>query len=359
MQITEGLSEEAARSQLLSVSARWIVVAAGLIFTLWHPGPIADLRLQLLILFLLAAFNFYLHTQFLMRRQVPYALAFGASAADVLLVTILVISQGGFPSGFFLLYLPAVLVFSAVFSTKATLQLTIGAMLVYALVVFGSVEVGENTLPIIIMRLVTLAAVAACGHLMWRIRWLGNQMGLGLQPGPRGAYLDEMLPLTVRWSVIVSTLAVVLWTATDESVLPARILPIMALMAVNFYLHGRYVAGRTSGLALPAFATLLDLALITGFILMGPEPQGIQSPFFVLYYPVVLASALAFPLSLSVGITLVSAAVYAVACALAGGSLPAAADLGALVERIIILAAVGALGITCRNWWQGRSRLGI
>src|SRR5262245_43492587 len=60
--------EVSASGQLVIVTARWVLVLAGLLLALWSPGPIGQIRLHVLTLLILAVGNFYLHAQLLMRR---------------------------------------------------------------------------------------------------------------------------------------------------------------------------------------------------------------------------------------------------------------------------------------------------
>ena len=62
-------SEDLAQGQIVIVSARWILVIAGLVLTLWAPDKIGTLRIQLMVLLILAVANFYLHAQLLMRKR--------------------------------------------------------------------------------------------------------------------------------------------------------------------------------------------------------------------------------------------------------------------------------------------------
>src|SRR5216683_1320111 len=75
-------TEDLSYGQIVLVSARWILVVVGLILTLWDPAPISTLRIQLLVIFLVAAANFYLHAQALMKRPVPSQVIYAASAVD-------------------------------------------------------------------------------------------------------------------------------------------------------------------------------------------------------------------------------------------------------------------------------------
>ena len=160
----------------------------------------------------------------------------------------------------------------------------------------------------------------------------------------------------VRWFVIAAGVVIALGAANDANAFVLGILPVVVFMATNFYLHGSYLAQRPANSGLIAAASLVDLAVITGIVLFWPEAEqrGLASPFFIMYYPVVLAFAFVMPRMAAVAYTLVALAAYTGACLLAdasvftlpeeiGGGLNVVAVEG-LVARLIALAAMGGLG---------------
>src|SRR5438105_1213944 len=84
-------AEDLSFGQIVLVSARWILVVVGLVLTLWNPAPIGTLRIELLVIFLMAGVNFYLHAQTLMKRRVSAEIIYAASAADLFVVTLFVL----------------------------------------------------------------------------------------------------------------------------------------------------------------------------------------------------------------------------------------------------------------------------
>ncbi len=160
-----------------------------------------------------------------------------------------------------------------------------------------------------------------------------------------------------RWFVIAAAMVLVLWTANDVDKLVFAIVPVVALVGMNFYLHGRHLAERPANRGLITVSSLIDLSVITGVILLWTQQTGILSPFYVMYYPVVLAFAFVMPPRISVTYTAAVLAAYAGTCILAeiaAGTdsyilLNANADISvpaikALVIRLITLGAMGALG---------------
>jgi hypothetical protein len=156
-----GRSEDLALGQGVIIAARWAVVAAGLILAVIAPPSAAVLRTQVLLILGLAVCNFALQAQILRRRRTLAAVAYAASAADIAIITALVVADGGFASGLYVFYFPAMLALSVAFP----LELTI----VYAAAILAAmVGVAWLTMPAdggqdIVIRCLMLVAVALCG----------------------------------------------------------------------------------------------------------------------------------------------------------------------------------------------------
>jgi esterase/lipase superfamily enzyme len=154
--------------QPVIVTARWIFVVSGLILAIWNAETIDLLRLQLIVIFLLAIENFYVHAQLLTGKPVRSHVIYVSSAADLLLISILILFQGGFDSSLYVFYFPAIAALSVAFSSQHTAEYTAGAMAVYATFsAFSIMDVDE--ILIIISRLLMIAAVAFCANRYWQI----------------------------------------------------------------------------------------------------------------------------------------------------------------------------------------------
>jgi hypothetical protein len=158
-------------------------------------------------------------------------------------------------------------------------------------------------------------------------------------------FFGQTVILWARWSVIVAGIVLVLWTSTSISHLTQTVPFFLALMAMNFFLHGRYVMGSPLNRAVVTVASVIDLILITAIVVLWPGSHGLSNQFFVLYFPVVFAFALVFTRRIEAAYTVMAMAAYAAAC-LATGTV--ALDLGyddkVLVMRLIVIAAMGFLG---------------
>jgi hypothetical protein len=121
---------------------------------------------------LVAVQTFYLHAQLLKRNRVPEALVYAASAVDLIVVSALILLQGGFDSNLYIFYFPAIVAFSVAFRPETTVVFAFATLLSYACIClgdFGSEGVTDHDLQTLLTRLIALAAVAFCGALYWKI----------------------------------------------------------------------------------------------------------------------------------------------------------------------------------------------
>lgn len=160
-----------AHGQVVIVAARWILVAAGLVLALWNPASIGPLRLQVLVLLLIAVANFFLHAQLLRNRGTVTSSAYLASGADLAVITILVASQGGFESNLFVFYFPAMLALSVAFRPELTALYGGMTLALYALISLESLgfDATSEQIQTIFVRLLMIAGIAVCGALYQRV----------------------------------------------------------------------------------------------------------------------------------------------------------------------------------------------
>jgi hypothetical protein len=156
-------------------------------------------------------------------------------------------------------------------------------------------------------------------------------------------FFGQSVILWARWSVIVAGIVLVLWTSTDVALLTRTMPFFLVLMAVNFFLHGRYVMGSPLNRLVVMAASAVDLVLITAIVVFWPGAPGLQNQFFVLYFPVVFAFALVFPRKIEATYTAVAIVAYAATCFVTG-TMHTENDYKVLVMRAIVIAALGFLG---------------
>lgn len=163
-------SEDLRFGQVVIVTARWVLIASGLIIAFWSPGPVTEFRLQIFTLVALAAVNFYLLAQLLVKRPVLDAVVYAASIGDLVVITAIVASQGGYGSSNYIFYFPAILAFAVSFPRPLTALFAGGAAAVYGTMAMGTAStwaIDEEMA--VFLRVLTMLAVAACGSLYWGV----------------------------------------------------------------------------------------------------------------------------------------------------------------------------------------------
>jgi len=159
-------SEDLASGQTVLVWARWILIGTGLLLSFWTPKDLLTLQVQLAAIIALAFGNFYLHVQLLRGRPALDNVVYGASIADIAVVTALVLVQGGYPSPVFIFYFAAIVGISVAFPTVLTAGYTALVVGVYGIISLATATTDEY--PAVFIRLLTIAAVAVCGNLFAR-----------------------------------------------------------------------------------------------------------------------------------------------------------------------------------------------
>jgi len=159
-------SEDLFYGQAVIVWARWILIATGLVLSFWDPKSLSILQIQLAAIIALAFGNFYLHVQLLRGHPAIDRVVYAASAADLIVVTTLVIAQGGYSSPVFVFYFAAVLGLSVAFPTLLTALYTTAVVVVYGVVCLSTT--GSGDYPAVFTRILMIAAIAVCGTLFAR-----------------------------------------------------------------------------------------------------------------------------------------------------------------------------------------------
>jgi hypothetical protein len=97
---------------------------------------------------------------------------YAASAADIVVISLLVYSGHGLSSQLFIFYYPALLALSVAFATELTVLFTIAAAGLYGITCLAYLSdegtTSEN-LQTLFARILMFAAVATCGNIYWRI----------------------------------------------------------------------------------------------------------------------------------------------------------------------------------------------
>ena len=94
-----------------------------------------------------------------------------------------------------------------------------------------------------------------------------NELRSTEQEAAEDIFFGQIVIIWARWFVIAGGAIVTLLQATEISELTSATAFVVGLMAINFFVHGRYImelpANRNMLLAL----SLLDLTIITGIVI--------------------------------------------------------------------------------------------
>jgi hypothetical protein len=162
-----------------------------------------------------------------------------------------------------------------------------------------------------------------------------------------------------RWFIIAAGVALVMIVAETPAELTAGLAPVVGLMMVNFYLHGRRLADKPANRNLVSVSSLLDLALITSVIALSREVTGLDNQFYVAYFPVIAAFSFVMSRKSSIVYTGLAMVSYTVVCLTAntqilGGDGVDLTNLESLITRLVVMGAVG--GLASYFWRVQRNR---
>ncbi len=160
---------ELAYGQSVIVTARWILVVTGLFLIFWNPDPLSNLRIQVVIVIVLALMNFYLQAQILTGKKTLTPVVYAASAVDFIVITLLVMLNSGFDSNTYIFFFPAILAISVAFETAVTIGFVGSAAGIYTLICLATGAMTDDNLPALIARVLMMTAIAFCGSLYWHI----------------------------------------------------------------------------------------------------------------------------------------------------------------------------------------------
>src|SRR5207245_6426995 len=89
-------------------------------------------------------------------------------------------------------------------------------------------------------------------------------------------FFGQSVIVWARWSVILAGAVLVLWTSTTVAQLTRTFPFFLVLMAMNFFLHGRYVMGSPLNRTVVVAASVADLVLITAIVVFWPGATGLD-----------------------------------------------------------------------------------
>ena len=153
--------------QMVIIAARWILVTVGLVLALWNPEQMGELQVSILLILGLAAANFFLHSRVLTGQPVSPQVVYLASAADIAVISLVLMVGGGFDTIPYVFYFPALLALSVAFPTRMSALFAGVTIATYGLISVATASGGESSTAF--AQMLMLAAVAVCGNVYWRV----------------------------------------------------------------------------------------------------------------------------------------------------------------------------------------------
>ena len=171
-------------------------------------------------------------------------------------------------------------------------------------------------------------------------------------------FFGQAVIIWARWFLIAAATTFVMTSFDDQGTLIKGTLPIVGLMAMNFYLHGRYLMERPIQRPLLIATSVMDLLIVTLLVAFWPLQEGetrLDNQFFLFYYPLVLAFAFVMPRKIEALYTVAAIAIYSVVIVFSVDMLVQPANpeyseavalqvnICTMLFRMIALGAVGGL----------------
>jgi len=184
-----------------------------------------------------------------------------------------------------------------------------------------------------------------------------NDLRSAEQEAAEDIFFGQVVMIWARWFVIAGAAIVTLLQATEISDLTSATAFVVGLMAINFFVHGRYLMELPANRSMLLALSLLDLLIITSIVVsgVGGGERGLASPYFIFYYPVVLAVAFVFQPRMSAALIILTLAAYGIASSsVDSGLINNSVLLERLVARMISLGATG--GLAAFYWRIQRDR---
>jgi hypothetical protein len=339
------------------IAARWMLVAAGLVFVLYRPGSTLELSVGVLAVLGIAVTNFFLQTRPLTNRPVRPEWAYWASAADLMVIGGLVLLQGTLAAKAYAFLYPAILAYSLVFPTVVTLILTSG-VLWFVLLVGLDEPLDERVLVALVL---TLVATAFIGWWYRKVeqRRRERRAEVANARAPFGSesrrieaqedlFYGQIVCMSARWFLIVGALFLTIYRATSVAEMQMGLIPLLIIIGGNFFLQARYMMKLPANALLLQVASVVDLGVISVIVISG-NPE-----FFVFYYPVALAFALVFVRRLTLVFTGALGVTYVLLSVLVPPGVQFDGDEETLAIRLVTLLGTALLGTM--YWRIQRSR---
>jgi len=158
-------------------------------------------------------------------------------------------------------------------------------------------------------------------------------------------FFGQIVIIWARWFFIIAAAILALWSAGTTVELTITMVLVMALMGVNFFVHGRYLMEKPANQFMLVASSLFDVLIITTIVATWQGQSGARSHFYILYYPFVFAFSLVFAPKIAAPFTLWVTSLYVLVCVLLDPfSTFTLRGFEMLFMRTLTLVAMGGLG---------------
>jgi hypothetical protein len=157
-----------AEGQMVIIIARFVLVLACLFLILMDAKSAKSVsfnvtRFEIMVVLALAVSNFFLVAQILTKRKTIDVILYGMSLADLAVISIVIIVQGGFNSGVYTFYFPAMLAFALAFPMLELYLFLGGTVCLYSFICLFTLN-NVDDIQTLLVRVLMLVAVAVCAN---------------------------------------------------------------------------------------------------------------------------------------------------------------------------------------------------
>lgn len=154
-----------AEGQMVIIIARFVLVLVSMFLILADTESVSFnvIRFEIMIVLLLAVSNFALVAQVLTKRKTMDMVLYAMSLADLAVISIVIIVQGGFQSDVYTFYFPAMLAFALAFPMLELYMFLGGTVCLYGFISMFTLE-SVDDIQTLLVRILMLTAVAGCAN---------------------------------------------------------------------------------------------------------------------------------------------------------------------------------------------------
>jgi|GEM_PF-3359657 len=161
-------SNPLSEGQMVIIIARFVLVVMCLFLILVDAKNTQTVsfgvtRFEIMVVMLLAVSNFFLVSQVLTKRKINELVLYGMSLADLGVISVVIIAQGGFQSDVYTFYFPAMLAFALAFPMLELYLFLGGTICLYSFISLFTLSHVDD-IQTLLVRILMLAGVAICAN---------------------------------------------------------------------------------------------------------------------------------------------------------------------------------------------------